>query len=180
MALMLPNIPEFVYSYFGALKIGAAVVPLNTSSTPFELTYLLNNSDSKVLITQTSQMKKYQDAKDKLLSCHKIISIDSLNENGELLAGTDYDDSSPVEINPEDPAELIYTAGLTGKSMGAVLTHHNLCSAAQYDSAYFSKNAGRYRSLSDSPFSLFRGHREHAERHSSRLFHSHDGSINHG
>ncbi len=124
---MLPNIPEFVYSYFGALKTGAAVVLLNTSSTPFELTYLLNDSDSKVLITQTSLMKKYNDARDKLLSCHKIISIDSLNENGELLAGTDYDDSSPVEINPEDPAELIYTAGLTGKSMGAVLTHHNLC-----------------------------------------------------
>ncbi|MGO8715278.1 MAG: AMP-binding protein [Smithella sp.] len=127
VALMLPNIPEFVYSYFGALKTGAAVVLLNTSSTPFELTYLLNDSDSKVLITQTSLMKKYNDARDKLLSCHKIISIDSLNENGELLAGTDYDDSSPVEINPEDPAELIYTAGLTGKSMGAVLTHHNLC-----------------------------------------------------
>ena len=128
VALMLPNIPEFVYSYFGALKTGAAVVLLNTSSTPFELTYLLNDSDSKVLITQTSLMKKYNDAKDKLLSCHKIISIDSLNENGELLAGTDYDNSSPVEINPEDPAEFIYTAGLTGKSMGAVLTHHNLCS----------------------------------------------------
>jgi len=128
VALMLPNIPEFVYSYFGALETGAAVVLLNTSSTPFEMIYLLNDSDSKVLITQTSLMKKYNDAKDKLLSCHKIISIDSLNENGELLAGTDYDDSSPVEINPEDPAEFIYTAGLTGKSMGAVLTHHNLCS----------------------------------------------------
>jgi long-chain acyl-CoA synthetase len=124
---MLPNIPEFVYSYFGALKNGAAVVLLNTSSTPFELTYLLNDSDSQVLITQTSLMKKYNDAKDNLLSCHKIISIDSLNENGELLAETDYDDPSPVEIDPEDPAELIYTAGLTGKSMGAVLTHHNLC-----------------------------------------------------
>ncbi|MGO9213060.1 MAG: AMP-binding protein [Syntrophales bacterium] len=128
IALMLPNIPEFVYSYFGTLKTGAAVVPLNTSSTPFELIYLLNNSDSKVLITQASQMKKYQDARDKLLSCHQIISIDSLNQNGALLTAADWDDSSSAEINPEDPAEIIYTAGLTGKSIGAVLTHHNLCS----------------------------------------------------
>jgi long-chain acyl-CoA synthetase len=125
---MLPNIPEFVYSYFGVLKTGAAVVPFNTSSTPFELTYLLNNSDSKILITQASQVKKYEEIKDKLLTCHKIISIDSLNGNGELLAGADGGNSSSMEIHPEDPAQIIYTAGLTGKAMGAVLTHHNLCS----------------------------------------------------
>jgi len=129
VALMLPNIPEFVYSYFGALKNGAAIVPLNTSSTSFELTYLLNNSDSKILITQTSQIRKYQEAKDKLLSCHQVIAVDSLNQNGEFFAGADNDDSSfcSVEINPEDPAVIIYTAGLTGKPLGALLTHRNLC-----------------------------------------------------
>ncbi len=129
VAVMLPNIPEFVYSYFGVLKTGAAVVPINTSSTSFELTYLLNNSDSKILITQTSQIKKYQEAKDKLLSCHQVIAVDSLNQNGELIAGADSNDSSfcSTEINPEDPAVIVYTAGLTGKPLGAVLTHRNLC-----------------------------------------------------
>ncbi|KUG23293.1 long-chain-fatty-acid--coa ligase [hydrocarbon metagenome] len=129
VAVMLPNIPEFVYSYFGVLKTGAAVVPLNTSSTAFELTYLLNNSDSKILITQTSQIKKYQEAKDKLISCHQVIAIDSLNQNGELCAGAESDDSSsyPEKINPEDPAVIVYTAGLTGKPLGAILTHGNLC-----------------------------------------------------
>lgn len=129
VAVMLPNIPEFVYSYFGVLKTGAAVVPLNTSSTAFELTYLLNNSDSKIMITQTSQIKKYQEAKDKLLSCHQVIAIDSLNQNGELCVGAESDDSSfyPERIKPEDPAVIVYTAGLTGKPLGAVLTHGNLC-----------------------------------------------------
>jgi long-chain acyl-CoA synthetase len=90
---------------------------------------LLNNSDSKILITQTSQIKKYQEAKDKLLSCHQVIAIDSLNQNEELLAGADSDDSyfCSVEINPEDPVAIVYTAGLTGKPLGAVLTHRNLC-----------------------------------------------------
>jgi long-chain acyl-CoA synthetase len=128
VTLMLPNIPEFVYSFFGVLKTGAAVVPLNTSSTAFELTYLLNNSDSKVLITQASQVKKIDEIKDKLLTCRKVIAIDSLNENGELIAGTGHSDPVLVDINPEDPAEIIYTAGLTGRAMGAVLTHFNLCS----------------------------------------------------
>ena len=90
VALMLPNIPEFVYSYFGALKNGAVVVPINTSSTSFELTYLLNNSDSKLLITQSSHMKKYQDAQNQLLSCYKVILIDSVNKNGEFISDAEF------------------------------------------------------------------------------------------
>jgi len=129
VTLMLPNIPEFVYSYFGALKTGAVVIPVNTSSTPFELTYLLNNSDSKILITEASQIKKYQIIKDKLLSCHQVIDIDSLNQESKFLSREDSGNSSvySAEIHPEDPAEMIYTAGLTGKPLGAVLTHRNLC-----------------------------------------------------
>lgn len=125
---MLPNIPEFFYSYFGVLKTGAVVVPLNTSSTPFELTYLLDNSDSKILITQASQAKKYQDIKNNFTTCHQVIPIDSFNQNGELLTKDEGKDLPSEEINPEDPAVMIYSAGLTGKSMGAVLTHFNLCS----------------------------------------------------
>jgi long-chain acyl-CoA synthetase len=129
VTLMLPNIPEFVYSYLGALKIGAVIVPVNMSSTPFELIYLLNNSDSKILITQAYHIRKHQVIKDKLLSCHQVIAIDSLSHDGEFLTGAASDDSSfcPEEINPEDPASIVYTAGLTGKPLGAVLTHRNLC-----------------------------------------------------
>ncbi len=133
VAVMLPNIPEFVYSYFGVLKTGAVVVPLNTSSTPYELTYLLNNSEAKLLITQTSQVKKYDEARDQLLSCRRVIAIDALNQNQELVEQRDIKDfpEIPPEIVPEDPAVIVYTAGLTGKPLGAVLTHKNLCSQAE-------------------------------------------------
>ena len=129
VALMLPNIPEFVYCYFGALKIGAVVVPLNTSSTPSELTYLLNNSDSKILLTQASQVKKYQDAQHQLLSCHQVIPIDSVNQNDAFILDANSKNLSELstEIDPDDPAAMVYTAGLTGKPLGAVLTHRNLC-----------------------------------------------------
>lgn len=132
VSVMLPNIPEFIYSYFGALKNGAVVVPLNTSSTPYELIYLLNNSDSKLLITLASQTKKFEEIKDKLSTCSQVIAIDSLNQNGELLKGTDATDSeTEAEIDAEDPAVMVYTAGLTGRPFGAVLTHRNLCSQAE-------------------------------------------------
>jgi long-chain acyl-CoA synthetase len=132
VALMLPNIPEFVYCYFGALKIGAVAVTLNTSSTPSELTYLLNNSDAKLLITQASQIKKYQDAQHQLLSCRQVIPIDSINQNDALISDANSKDlpECSTKIDPDDPAVMVYTAGLTGKPLGAVLTHRNLCSQA--------------------------------------------------
>jgi long-chain acyl-CoA synthetase len=132
VALMLPNIPEFVYCYFGALKIGAVAVTLNTLSTPSELTYILNNSDAKLLITLSSAVKKYQQAQPQLLSCHQVIPIDSVNQSDALVSDTDSKDLQvcSTNIDPDDPAVMVYTAGLTGKPLGAVLTHRNLCSQA--------------------------------------------------
>lgn len=132
VALMLPNIPEFVYCYFGALKIGAVVVTLNTSSTPSELTYLLNNSDAKLLIIQASQIKKYQQIQQQLSSCHQIIEIDSVNQNDAFISDANSKNlpALSTKIDPNDPAVIVYTAGLTGKPLGAVLTHRNLCSQA--------------------------------------------------
>lgn len=141
VAVMLPNIPEFVYSYFGVIKNGAVAVTLNTSSTPWELTHLLNNSESKLLITQASQVKKFQEARSELLSCHQVIAIDELNQNQGLFTETDFPEVSE-EISPEDPAVMVYTAGLTGRPLGAVLTHRNLCSQAEVVQATVQRNPG--------------------------------------
>ncbi len=130
VALMLPNIPEFVYSYFATVKLGAVAVTLNTSSTAHELSYLLDNSDSKVLITTESARKRYEGIKDGLLCCKNLITIDVHDQNSTWKpALTEGPFSNPLtEIAPDDPAAIIYTAGLTGKPLGAVLTHGNLYS----------------------------------------------------
>jgi long-chain acyl-CoA synthetase len=130
VALMLPNIPEFVYCYFAVVQSGAIVVLLNTSSTPTELSHVLNDCDAKLLITQASCEKRYREIQDQLSSCRSIYVIDS----GEIRIGMDQKstvhqrDPLATAIDPDDPAEMIYTAGLTGKPLGAVLTHRNLCS----------------------------------------------------
>ena len=133
VALMLPNIPEFVYSYFAVVQSGAVAVLLNTSSTPAELNYLLNNSDSKILITMESSEKKYREIKNQLTTCHTLYLVDSEEARNQIsLSDTSTDAPEPaVAIDPHDPAEIIYTSGLTGKPLGAVLTHGNLC--AQLD-----------------------------------------------
>jgi acyl-CoA synthetase (AMP-forming)/AMP-acid ligase II len=130
VAVMLPNIPEFIYCYFAAAKLGAVAVPLNTSATSFELSYLLENSDAKVLITMESSRKKHEEIKDKLSSCKNLIAVDSSNQDSpfkKALAEGPFSNPS-IPVAPEDPAVMVYTSGLTGKPLGAVLTHGNLYS----------------------------------------------------
>ncbi len=130
VALMLPNIPEFVYCYFAAAKLGAVAVPLNTTATAHELSYLLENSDAKVLITMESARKKHEEIKDKLSFCKNLIIVDENIQNSPfkkaLLEGPF--ENPATAIDPEDPAVMVYTSGLTGKPLGAVLTHGNLYS----------------------------------------------------
>lgn len=130
VALMLPNIPEFVYCYFAAAKLGAITVPLNTAATAHELSYLLENSDAKVIITIESARKRYEEIKDKLTFCKNLIIVDEADQNSsfkKVLAEGPFSNPA-IAIDPQDPAVIIYTAGLTGKPLGAVLTHGNLYS----------------------------------------------------
>ena len=130
VALMLPNCPEFVISYFAILKIGAVVVTLNAMSTAYELHYLLGNSDAKALITTLSLEKRFEEIKADLPLCRHLIATGGLQNNSpfrEAMTKNSADLDIPV-IGEEDPAVMIYTSGLTGKPLGAVLTHHNLLS----------------------------------------------------
>ena len=54
VALMLPNIPEFVYSFFGIQKLGAVAVPFNTMYKGREITFILNDCGAKAIITLTN------------------------------------------------------------------------------------------------------------------------------
>lgn len=124
VALMLPNIPEFVYCYFAVVKLGAVAVTLNTLSTSYELSYLLENSDAKMLLAMEAARKRYEEIKDNLHFCKNFAAVDSEYFRKALLEGPF--DNPEIPLDPEDPAVIIYTSGLTGKPLGAVLTHRNL------------------------------------------------------
>ena len=144
VALMLPNIPEFVYCYFAAIKLGAVAVHLNTTSTSHELMYLLENSESKVLITLEVNRKKHEEILPKLTSCKILVTIDSPDQNAPFKKAISSGPfpSPDVLINPEDPAAIIYTSGLTGKPLGAVLTHRNLYSQSHLIQSYVKRTSG--------------------------------------
>ncbi len=129
VAIMLSNCPEFVISYFAVQKIGAVAVTLSVLSTPYELRHLLRNSDTQCLITETPLAKKYDEIKNDLPLCRHLITTSGLDAESSpfrrIVEKRPFSLEMP-EITDDDPAVMIYTAGLTGKPLGAVLTHHNL------------------------------------------------------
>ncbi len=128
IALMFPNSPEFIISYFAALRMGAIAVTLNVMSTSYELLHVIEDSDAMVFITLESLSKRFHEIQDRLTRCrHLIVSsgLDAGSPFGEII------NSGPVtldvpELSGDDPSVMIYTSGLTGKPVGAVLTFNNL------------------------------------------------------
>jgi long-chain acyl-CoA synthetase len=132
VAIMLSNCPEFIISYFAALRLGAIAVTLNVMSTSYELQHLLGNSDARVFITAESLAKRFQDIRETLPLCQHLITTNGLNP-GSPFAEIIHSGSVAVDfpaLKGNDPAVMIYTSGLTGKPVGAVLTYNNLATQA--------------------------------------------------
>jgi long-chain acyl-CoA synthetase len=128
VAVMLPNIPEFIISYFATQKLGAVSVTLNIQSTSYELSHFLNNSDARAFITTGQTAGRIDSIKEGLPLCKHVLVTNGLEEPSpfrDAIEAGAFEFDMP-EINGDDPAVMIYTAGLTGKPLGAVLTHHNL------------------------------------------------------
>jgi long-chain acyl-CoA synthetase len=128
VALMLPNCPEFLIAYFGVQKIGGVAVTLNVQSTPYELRHLLGNSDSRCLITQGALARRAEEIRGELpLLSHLIVTngSDEASPFRDIIARGPFE-IEPADVGADDPAVMIYTSGLTGKPLGAVLTQRNL------------------------------------------------------
>ncbi len=127
ISLMLPNCPEFVIAYLAAQKIGCVAVTLNVMSTAYELLHFIENSDSKVFITVASSAKRFHEIEDKVPLCrHLILTDGSADSPFWKIVHGESDQLEPAAVDSPDPAVMIYTSGLTGKPVGAVLTHGNL------------------------------------------------------
>jgi len=128
VALMLPNCPEFVASYFAAQKIGAVAVAVNAQSTSYELRYLLDNCDAKCFITSGPLTRRFEEIRDKLPLCRHLIIVQGEGGDSPFSVATE-GEAVPFdipELDLDDPAVMIYTSGLTGRPLGAVLTQRNM------------------------------------------------------
>jgi len=134
VALFLRNSPEFIYSIFAISKLGAIVVPVNTFLKEEELTYILEDSGSKVLIASAIHDKVVNNSKASAL-CTFIVWEGEESVKGEKHlhfsdALASHNMSNHIQRTLDDIAVIIYTSGTTGKPKGAMLSNKNILSNA--------------------------------------------------
>jgi long-chain acyl-CoA synthetase len=133
IAIMLSNIPEFVITYFAVQKIGAVAITINALSTSHELRHFLKNSDAQMLVTTLSLSKRFEEIRKDLPMCKHLIVVGDRESAGTFQQAVE---KGPFHIEipemaPDEPAVIIYTSGLMGNSLGAVLTQRNLLTQSE-------------------------------------------------
>ena len=140
VALLCPNLPYFPAVYFGILKAGATVVPLNVLLKPREIAYHLRDSDAKALFCfeGTPELPMAEAAKAAVAvvpSCKHLIVLPHPVTPGapdpDLMTLATLTAAQPptfdtVATLPNDTAVILYTSGTTGQPKGAELTHLNM------------------------------------------------------
>ena len=117
VAMSLPNIPAFAIVYYGALRVGAIVVPMNPLFKPREVTYYLQDSGASLLVGMAGDAAT--GAAEAGVDFIDVAELGSVLEDAQPQADV-------VERDGSDTAVLLYTSGTTGRPKGAELTHANL------------------------------------------------------
>lgn len=140
VALSCPNLPFFPIVYFGILKVGAVVVPLNVLFKPREVAYHLTDSDAKAVFVfegtdELPLAKMVKEGFNEVETCENLVvmMLDSAAKSPfpehKTLTQITADKSAQfntVAVKPEDTAVILYTSGTTGQPKGAELTHLNM------------------------------------------------------
>ncbi|HZK87330.1 MAG TPA: long-chain fatty acid--CoA ligase [Syntrophomonas sp.] len=143
VALMMPNIPQYVMGFQACMKIGAILVPTNFQYTRHELEHTFKDSTPKVVVVLAAFSTNVIDLHESgTYQFEKILTVQLMNMPLEVKpcsAAIDFNEaiqgladfSEPdIEVLPEDLAMLQYTGGTTGVSKGCCLSNANVLAMA--------------------------------------------------
>ncbi len=159
VAIIMPNCPQLVISFYGVLRAGGVAAPCNFLYTAEELEHQLNDAGAEIVVTLSSYYHRVHSIRSRTRLRHVIVTnikeyfptllrllftlAKEKKEGHRVEIASKEDDSwfqtlmtgpsatpQPVEVGPEDTACLLYTGGTTGVPKGAQLTHRNLVSNA--------------------------------------------------
>lgn len=118
VALLLPNVPEFVAAYYGVLRAGAIAVPLDPLLTRTEVRAILQDAAAARLLVWR-ELERSAPASDGL-------SVFVLAPGSFFDVATDAVWDPPAPVASDDTAVILYTSGTTGRPRGVELSHANL------------------------------------------------------
>jgi acyl-CoA synthetase (AMP-forming)/AMP-acid ligase II len=130
--LLLLDSPEFLYSFFGTIKIGAVAVPVNTQAKPREYEYMLNDCRARVAVVSESLLSQLQAIPRQNLPYLREITVTSdANRPTQLLRFCDLMNAASPDLaaaptRKDDAAFWLYSSGSTGVPKGCVHLHHDM------------------------------------------------------
>ncbi len=129
VAIVLDNCHQYLELYCAVPKAGGAAVPINTSLSPPEMAYIINNAGAKILVFGERFAPTIESLRRELDSVETLVGIGASargSRDYEQLV-RDYPATEPeVEVNEQDIAYLLYTSGTTGMPKGVMVTHRGI------------------------------------------------------
>lgn len=128
VAIVQVNCNQYLESYFATAKLGGIFVPLNFRAKQEELSYMLNHSEARVVLSGERYAPLLQEVRQELPSVQHYICIDGRADNmlyyDDLLSSAS-EEEVETEIEDDEVTMLLYTAGTTGRPKGVPLTHNS-------------------------------------------------------
>lgn len=148
VAIFLPNCPQFVIAYYGVLRANAIAVAIDPMLSPEGLKVLIDDSQSKVLVTMAISSEIVNQVKDRsslewiivsemtdYIPAHPDLPVPSVMQK-PLGIGKGFVawsevmekamEAPAIDVDPDDSAVILYTSGTTGERKGALHTHRSM------------------------------------------------------
>ncbi len=128
VAIFLPNIPEFVATYYAVEKLGAIAVSLNVMLKRDEVEFILRDCGAVLLITTAQLLAQVPES---IPTLRGIVAVGETSGEpclrfSELVSEPATWEAPDIRVDGDDGAAILYTSGTTGKPKGVLLTHGNL------------------------------------------------------
>ena len=136
VTLLLSNCLEFLALWFGAAKLGALIVPVNTASSASELEYLVAHSESRFIFTEAARLDLAREVRDRCAGVDEVLvcgggAPSPAVDFGRLLAECPEAPPGGPAPSPTDEAAILYTSGTTARPKGVLVTHANYLCAGE-------------------------------------------------